>query len=104
MVYPVPNVHAGETLEIGSFYRLEFSADGETLLDQKRLHKECMDISLEPEKEGLVAMGMVVTNQSIPAPLESHVFLSLALGIDIFVVTDDGTTWSVSSGEVSIVN
>ena len=92
-------------LPAGGHVRFTISADGDEILARDALSFGCMNIERRSAAGGPDdAVSSFVTHVVSLTPVESHVFLSLAESIPLYVGTLDGNGWRVEGGRISRVD
>lgn len=92
-------------LPAGGHVRFTISADGDKILERDALSLGCMNIERPGAADGPDdAVSSFVTHVVSLTPVESHVFLSLAESIPLYVGTLDGNGWRVEGGRISRVD
>lgn len=97
VVFPVPDDPNGalytylmsstrqpNTAVYGRHFRFKLAADGKTVLDSRGFTNSCLAVPLAPPK-GATANAAFTSHILDPVPQETHVFVSLSMGLPVYV-------------------
>ena len=89
----------------GGHYRVQIDAAGDNVLGIDKFTNSCLSMSRTPPDlpQGATLVALVVSQIVTPHPTEIHAWISLALGMDVYVVTPENKAlWFVSGGDIQI--
>lgn len=89
------------TYPFGGHFRATLSASGE-LSGQRGFTRACFNAAMPPGRGGARPAGMFITHLLDPLPTEIHVFMSLWMGMPVFVGTGE-RVWSVEGDGIRLV-
>ena len=85
----------------GGHFRATLSADG-TLSAQRGFMRSCFAAPAPPRTGGARPVGMFITHLLDPLPTEIHVFMSIWIGLPVFVGTGE-RMWSVDGERIRLM-
>ncbi len=85
----------------GGHVRVLVADGGTRIVEYQKLSNACLTLDLPPADQGQPA-ALVVTHVLDDHPIETHVFLSLAHGLKLYVLTESAM-WSVDEGKIRLL-
>jgi hypothetical protein len=87
----------------GGHYRVTIAADG-TQSGKRGFMRSCFNAPRpEPMQDGSTPVGMMLTHLLDQIPTEIHVFMSIWIGMPVYVGTTDRRVWSVEGNRIRLV-
>jgi hypothetical protein len=86
---------------VGGHVRVLVGGDGLEIMDYQQLSNSCLMVDLPSPAAGK-PVGLVVTHVLDDHPIETHVFLSLLHGLNLYVMTENAL-WSVDKGKIRLL-
>ena len=86
---------------VGGHVRVLVGDGGTRIVDYQELSNACLTLELPPSGEGK-PVGLMVTHVLDDHPIETHVFLSLAHELKLYVITKSAM-WSVDQGKIGLL-
>ncbi len=102
-VYALSPQTDANVFPFGGHYRVTIAADG-TMSGKRGFMRSCFNAPRPaPGPNGERPVGLVLTHLLDPIPTEIHVFMSISIGMPVFVGTTDRRLWSVEGNRISLV-
>jgi hypothetical protein len=86
---------------VGGHVRVLVGDGGSKIVDYQPLSKACLTLDL-PSPDAGKAVALVVTHVLNDHPIETHVFVSLLHGLNLYVMTENAL-WSVDKGKIRLL-
>jgi len=86
---------------VGGHVRVLVGHGGLEILGSQQLSKGCLTVDRPPSSAGK-PVSLVVSHILDDHPIETHVFLSLLLGMNLYVMTESAM-WSVDQGKIRLL-
>ena len=88
-----------DKLMVGGHYRMHIDAVSRRIIEQKQFSTSCFAV---PKQHG--ALAVMVSHVLAPHPEETHVFVSLLYGVQLYVATiDNNVLWKVNGADIEFM-
>ncbi len=102
-VYALSAQTEANNFPFGGHFRATLAADG-TLSGKRGFMRSCFNAPRpEPGPNGERPVGMMLTHLLDPTPTEIHVFMSIWIGMPVYVGTTDRRVWAVEGNRIRLV-
>jgi hypothetical protein len=101
VVYLLAATKEAGKVVVGGHVRVLIGDDGLEIMDYQQLSNSCLTLDLPSPAAGK-PVGLVVTHVLDDHPIETHVFLSLLHGLNLYVMTENAL-WSVDKGKIRLL-
>ena len=105
LVYALASTTDANEIVVGGHFRVSVSANGEKAKQVDALSNSLLILQKAPrdQPKDSKTVGYAMSHLVSSTPVETHVFVSLANDIPLFVATPDKIVWKVESGSIKKV-